>query len=102
MLEQSAAQYAFRRQSVPAGLTHSLSPQVTRNRDIPVSRALQPAPSGVAWINGSSGALRTLDQAAFTAPEPFEVAKRDLSGAKVVGAQDRLGKQGCMAPVHRH
>src|SRR5215469_3067587 len=54
------------------------------------------------WIIGSGSALPMLHQAAFTAPEPFEVAKRDLSGAKVVGAENRLGKQGGMALMHGH
>src|SRR6201984_1849706 len=41
-LEQSAAQHAFRWQSVPAGLTHSLSPQVTRNQAGQLALAVQP------------------------------------------------------------
>jgi len=42
LLEQSAAQHAFRRQSAPAGLTHSLAPQVTRNQAGQLALAVQP------------------------------------------------------------
>src|SRR6516165_2966152 len=40
--EQSATQHAFRRQSAPAGLAHSLSPQVTRDQAGQLALAVQP------------------------------------------------------------
>src|SRR5262249_48458127 len=42
LLQQSAAQHAFRRQSVPAGLTHPLSAQVTRNQAGQLALAVHP------------------------------------------------------------
>src|SRR5215469_2108990 len=42
LLEQRAAQHAFRRQASPPGLAYSLSPQITRHQPDQPALAIQP------------------------------------------------------------